>query len=336
MIPCDVEVPDLLWKDRSLNDRAKLLWCHLVINQRRASHMPFQDLREITVATHQTVLNQLHALSKSGWLRWSKADLRAIQYEALPREGAAITLPSDLLTDHHIAIPAMWIWGVIKRLGQPFGYPTLEALSGFCHKTTAQCLRQLTESCWLEGTERRGGQPTLFSLQPVNPLAVKRQSDLAELQRALSQAKNRSGYSLGQCLMVRMVRLITAAPIIQNAEIPGLENSETGGQMHYDAYLPDYNVALEFHGPQHDGPTQRFPSVKDYQSQRDRDLKKLGISHELGITVLVVRAQDLHFERLRERLSGLVPLQESLDDQHHLYLCLKDLAARYRHKAKAA
>lgn len=113
----------------------------------------------------------------------------------------------------------------------------------------------------------------------------------------------------------------------------GLVHPETGGRLQFDLYLPDYHAALEFQGPQHDGPTERYADPDAYRAQRYRDLLKLALSTELGIRLIHIKPEDLSFKRLRELLAPWVPLQSGMTAKWHLYRRLDRAAVQYRGKA---
>jgi hypothetical protein len=70
------------------------------------------------------------------------------------------------------------------------------------------------------------------------------------------------------------------------------------------AHYYKVGVAFEFNGPQHYGPTEKYPDQRDATALRTRDLVKRGLSAENGITLIVVRATELSIGaicRLAER-----------------------------------
>lgn len=99
--------------------------------------------------------------------------------------------------------------------------------------------------------------------------------------------------------------------LIPNEEI--INEYHIGNKLKLDIYCPKYNVALEYHGRQHFYYTGRFHASKDdfIQSQK-RDLQKLDMCIEKGISLIVFRYDDklteqVVFERILQELrsSGL-------------------------------
>lgn len=337
-----IHVPDLLWNRDDLGEGAKLLWCFLwavrhfppTKNARQgpAQEFTFDQIRNATNICQNSLLDHLHELANHGWLRWEKASLRSIVCEPLRQAGGpSMKIPVDLLFDHTLPRPAKWLWGVILRISGDVDYQLLRERTGSCHVSLCRHLEQLFQKGWLTGSQRRLRQGAQLSLVAVNPYEIRRQADLKELSRQLDLARTRQGSSVGQCLLTQMVKiLLVKGSILVNAEVAGLENIQTGGQMHYDLYLSEHNVAIEFQGRQHDGPTERFPDPEAFRAQYTRDVVKCGLSVKSGVTLVPVKPEDLSFERLRELLGPHLPLREDLTGLWHLYDRLEHLAKRYR------
>lgn len=333
MLPTTVQVPDALWLDHALPEGAKALWSYLRLVKRR--RFTFKELRTAVGVCQNSLLKYLRRLAEAEWLNWSKTGLRSIDCQVLTRQGRTIAIPSDLILEPKLPAPAKWVWGLIARQKSAFHYKELIKQTDYCHETIAKYIKALSEAKWLEGLVQRVMRRAQFIMQALNPVAIQRQTSIQTLQRGMELARLRKGYSLGQYLLARMVET-SAAPgtmIFENAEPVGLTNPVTGGQMHYDIFLPDYRVAIEFHGPQHDYLTELHTSVEEFEEQRRRDRLKEEISREKGITVLEFRAQNLTFDQIREALTDKVPLRESWEGVEHIYEVLERAAAGYRQKA---
>lgn len=329
-----IQVPDLLWTDPNLVDGAKLLWCHVRAASLEQQAFTYGDLRRRVGVSHNTLLRYLKALEVGQWLSWTGTGRhRLVCSTAQPEGGGALSLPVDLIADGRLAPPARWTWGLVRRHGGSCDYRLLREKTGHDQGSISKYLAQLRETGWLVGSIRRVNRRSQFDLKAVNPFAQRRKAELADLDRALQMAKNADGYSLGQCLMAWMVRvLVVETSMVENAEVVGLENLETGGRMHYDLYLPVFQVALEFQGPQHDGPTERFTDPHAYWAQYQRDSLKLGLSQKRGIKLLEIRPHELSFAHLRHLLQPWVPLAQDLSPRQHLYDRLDRVAASYRRK----
>lgn len=249
----ELPVPDSLWTNAALTEGAKLLWCYLRVAGPERKHFTFTELRRATGLSQNSLLKHLKELATNRWLIWSKGDLRSIVCDTTGRnESAALSLPADLLFDRRLSHRAKWVWGVIRSLEGPFDHDLLRQKTGYAAKSLRKYLRQLCETGWVSACERSAP----FTPKAVNPLEIQRQAQLSELALRFEIARRQDGYSVGQCLLACMVELIAAeSMIVENAEVTGLENKQTGGRMHYDLLLPKQKVALEFHGPQHDGPS---------------------------------------------------------------------------------
>lgn len=329
-----VEVPDLLWKDARLSEGAKVLWCYLRSGTVR--RYTFRELRSAVGISHNSLRTYLHDLGETGWLVWRKSSLRSLEFqvnELITEE--RITVPMELLLDCRMPHSAKWLWGVLHRTDSGLDYERLQQLSGCCHESITHYLTRLISHKWLVGDVQRIAQRVQFNLKAVNPFQIQRDAELADLERDLAIAKQRSGYSLGQCLMAHMVRVLSPGTLLlENAEVPGLKNLRTGYPLQYDLFLPAYGVALEFQGPQHEGPTELFPSEEAFTDQRTRDVVKLGLSAEKGITLIRVWTHQLSIPQLRELLDGKIPLTADLNGRQHLYERLEQVADNYRRAAQ--
>jgi len=215
-----------------------------------------------------------------------------------------------------------------------FRYDWLHEVTGYSRPTLVRHLHILRATRRLVGHERRVDHCAVFELRACNPFEEQRKADIADLEQGMATARRTQGYSLGQYLLARMVKFRLAyGTVMENVEVTGLDNPATGGRMHYDIFIPEFKVAIEFNGWQHQSVTELYPSADALRAQRQRDLLKRGIAMERGDTLLVVTPLDLSFERLDELLAGHVPLKPHSDDQWHIREHLDQAAAEYRKKA---
>ncbi len=61
------------------------------------------------------------------------------------------------------------------------------------------------------------------------------------------------------------------------------------GRQHYDIWFPDWNIAVEYHGKQHFEPVGFFGGEEAYKKTVERDLRKIKISVENNVKLLVVK-----------------------------------------------
>lgn len=341
----EVLVPDRLWRDRTLSVGAQLLWCYMKSagqqhNQRQEQLVfQFKELRSALRISQNSLVKYLRQLDERNWIRYRKVGLRKVEVQVINiGKVAAVALPPDLLLDFNVPRRAVWLWCAIRRhQKRPMNYGRLKELTGYSQPTISKYLAVLRQRGWLRCREYRVQRFVQFDAKVSNPWQVKREADLAQIDKVLAAAKKREGYSLGQCIMTLIARLcVSKEQIIENAEIADLKNPVTGGQMHWDALFPGARVAMEFHGAQHFGPTELYDDQKEFEARRIRDLIKLGLAAEQSITVVVVRPEDLSFARISELLHGLVPLEKDLSDQWHLVDYLERVAKRYRSKVPSS
>jgi len=335
--PIEVLVPDKLWQNHSLLDGAKLLWCYFVaVIGAGKGQFAYAELRKAMRISQNSLIKYLGQLQQHGWLQYEKTGLRRVTVKLYQLvEAGALRVPSDLLFEPDLPRGAIWVWSLILREnGKPLSFKDLQRMTGYTQPTLSKYLRILREREWLVGSHRRVNRFMEFHLQASNPHQVKRQAQIKELEQVIEKAKYREGYSQGQCIAARMLMLaLEQGSVIENAELAGLENPLTGGKMHVDMLIPQFNFAIEFQGPQHDGPTKRYPDPEEYKSRRVRDLVKRGLAAEQGITLISIRPADLSFQRIRELVSPFVPLKKDLSDRWHLIEYLERRAAEYRRKA---
>lgn len=61
------------------------------------------------------------------------------------------------------------------------------------------------------------------------------------------------------------------------------------GKQHYDIWIPNWKVAVEFHGDQHFRPVDFFGGVAAFEKNLERDERKIKLSAENGVKLLVVK-----------------------------------------------
>ncbi len=64
------------------------------------------------------------------------------------------------------------------------------------------------------------------------------------------------------------------------------------GRQHFDIWLPDWNVAVEYHGLQHFQPVDFFGGEAAFKKNVERDKKKLNLARRHGIKLFVVTEED--------------------------------------------
>lgn len=323
MKPVEFSVPDALWKDRTITEAAKTLWCYLCALQPRTS-FSLGELHKLTGMSRPTLHNALRQLHDKEWVQYRRTGLRTVF--CLVNTDDGLRLPSDILLQP-LPRPAKWIWAVLRRLDRPVTYQELRSLTGFSLDTIRESIQQLLHSRWLvmEGTARRP-----MRLKAINPAESKRQVEIEQWEKQFTDGV-RSGLSRGQCLLYIIVRMaLPGSKILVNARLPGLTNPLTDAELEIDLYLPDYRLGLEYNGPQHYTPTEWFPDEVQFRSQRARDLIKLGLCRERGIDLFVVTLQDLWPDQIWRRLARKAPVREIPDEEWHLVRWLYKHIRRYQ------
>lgn len=185
-------------------------------------------------------------------------------------------------------------------------------------------LRALCRTGWLTTAETR--YRSVFHVH--DPVTERQMEDLERLRLYLDNAP----YA-GEALLKGILNVIVDSDsYIDNARPSFLVNPLTGQPLEYDRYYEQHKVAVEFHGPQHDAPTELDPSVKAYSRRRVRDVLKLGLSTEAGVRVIIIRAHQLSVQGVAEAVRGHLPLR-SFDRQDERIALLDELCRRYRQRA---
>lgn len=333
--PTRVWMPDALWKNKSISHTAKLLWCYLRIAQRTHDRFGFRELREAIGVCQNTLAACLNQLKVTGWLQVKDRRRYSISCLAVWRRGRQkIIMESDILFDPRVPEPAKWLWGLIVRQTTPFTYELLERETRYCRETLVKYLRMLSDLGWLKKNRGWVNRRAQFQAIAMNPAEGKRRAELAEKERGFALAAKRPGYSKGQEIATEMTLfLVPDGNLIRNAEMVGLVNPETGGQMHLDLYLARYQVAVEFNGPQHERLTELYSDPNALEAQRRRDELKREWCRKRGIKLIAIGAEDLDFSRLIALLSPHMPLNTSKRGRWHVFRFLERIARNYRLKA---
>ena len=102
--------------------------------------------------------------------------------------------------------------------------------------------------------------------------------------------------------------LVDDTDYVDNFRPDFLRNPVTGENLEYDRYYRR-GVAFEFNGPQHYGPTRRYPDRDRARDLRVRDLIKKALSLENGVELLIIRPGDLSMSRLTAKIGNRLPLR---------------------------
>jgi len=204
-------------------------------------------------------------------------------------------------------------------LFRPKSLESLAEQSGFDRNTVSKGCLELEKAGWLKLTPQ--GQRKMPV--PVAPAPVQ-QVQAKFLQTAFSLASQKGEF----LTKVMLDALVSNRDYIDNARPRFLTNPLTGDLLEYDRYYLE-GVAFEFNGPQHYGPTQKYPSKEEFKDLRARDLLKRGLSAEHGIILVVVTYQDLALSRIKEKVPPKL-LDCQVDTEGPYVRTLERLSREYR------
>lgn len=91
------------------------------------------------------------------------------------------------------------------------------------------------------------------------------------------------GWIAETTLYYEIKRLFPDVQVVQHAR-PGWL-----GQQHLDVFIPDYNVAIEYQGEQHDKPIEYFGGEEAFKSTQRRDSRKKRLCTRNGTRLIFVR-----------------------------------------------
>lgn len=97
----------------------------------------------------------------------------------------------------------------------------------------------------------------------------------------------------------------SVTPVIQNGQPKWL------GRQHFDVWLPNWKVAVEYHGKQHFEPVEFFGGKESFEKTVERDLRKIEIAKKNGVSLIVVTEdhdldgliQEIYSSSSRRRIS---------------------------------
>lgn len=325
----EAKVPLALLQDPGLNASAKVVWS---LSYWDALRGPVRDTSITQVArrtglTRPTIRQALDQLRQSGW-RWPPA---RFDHGKSPGASQRVRMPVDLLCDRALAPQARVIYGILQAVPgfrHPDGEATFVEIGRLARRdprAVRNALRQLASTGWIDLGRASQRAPIYFTLR--NPIVERLDRELARVIQRIERAEFR-----GEALMREYLSLLVDSDQFEDDAAPGfLVNPLTGERLQFDRYYPP-SVAFEFNGPQHYHATERF-TAEDAEKQRARDLIKLGLCVEKGITLIVVHAEDLTLDTMRKKVEGHLPLRR-LDGWEELAAYLEEASRPYRRWAR--
>ena len=79
------------------------------------------------------------------------------------------------------------------------------------------------------------------------------------------------------------------------------------GRQHFDIWIPDFNVAIEYHGKQHFEPVEFFGGHEAFKKNLERDIRKQKLAVQNNVKLFIVtesQCQDELMHLLRVELNG--------------------------------
>ena len=246
--------------------------------------------------------------------------------------GMDISVPRELLDENALCLAAKMLYIAIiadNRGQHAVSFQELARMTGIRdRRTIVRCLKALQETGWMQ-VSPTGSRPGTGStndphggfdgtgpnrddwrrlrkivLTPRNPVMELRIRKAEEFNSRLRTAPH-----VGEFLMKGWLDLLVDdTDYVDNFRPDFLRNPVTGENLEYDRYYRR-GVAFEFNGPQHYGPTRRYPDRDRARDLRVRDLIKKALSLENGVELLIIRPGDLSMSRLTAKIGNRLPLR---------------------------
>lgn len=324
MAPSVVEatVPAVLLLDRGMTASDKLLWIAFDLFFRAApGRVSYRQLSACTGLSPKTIGRSLARWENVGGL------------PSYPRGSRTALLPAELVRSRSCGPQAKLLYG-IAQLMPGFGnwqgqtsYRELAGLSGLSLNSVRTASDALQRTGWLFISRENKYCPLNYRLH--RPGKKRWTAETVDARLRLEES-----YFRGEAIMREYLTLLVDDEQFEDNATPGfLLNPFTGEELQFDRYYYSAKVAFEFHGAQHFGPTKRFPSEMKARRQQGRDLIKMGHCLNQGIALVVLQAEDLQLERIRGKVTGLLPLR-NLEGHEPLTKYLEAVSRGYRQNAQ--
>lgn len=343
-----ITVPLELLLFKGLTPAAKFLWITIhmdAVNGRKRSHAPTQLARRTGLA-RSTVYAGLDRAKKLGWLvsyrdsatgkkRWRAVRPTSVSgVETWSTHGLrhlSVEIPVDLIKVRGTVRPqALICFGILqitagfRRWAGQFKWAEFSRLAGLHVKTVKRAVRCLAEAGWIRIVQKNRLAPIRFRLQHAD------EARKFEVQRRLERAEFK-----GEALMREILSVaVDSQDCVDNARPAFLVNPATGERLEFDRFYPLDRVAFEFNGRQHYEVTEWY-SKEEVAAQRKRDAIKQLICREKKIELVVVRAEDLSFNTILEKIGDLLPLR-NLQGYERTIKFLEEACARHRRAVLSA
>lgn len=214
----------------------------------------------------------------------------------------------DLITDKGLPAMARVIYCVLlglrklRRIDILSSYANIAKVLRIQARTVRRAVLHLIEAGWLAISQRNQRAPIRFSFP--NPKMARQAAEVRRAEQRLAKSKLR-GESLA---LLWCDSLVDSTNYVDDYFPQAFTNPDTNQLLQADRYYLDQQVAVEYNGPQHDGPTERFPEPIA-RAQIARDHIKQQICDRLGIGLITLRPEDLTLRRMKQILGRFLPLR---------------------------
>lgn len=288
-----VDVPISLLLNSHLTASVRLIW---MLRQLAPDSPGTGQLLTLSGLSRPTVLKSIAHLDSVGW------------YQSLPRT-PSIRVPRALLTDRRLSAQARVLRALLEATpGLANGtdsttYRKLGNLAGRSPHTVRQAMQDLATLGWIRLEQPHRLAPIRFECH--DPFVDRAMIEVEEARRRLEESRY-----MGEAIMREFLTILVDSADFEDDAAPGfLVNPYTDERMQFDRFYPP-NVAFELNGAQHYQPTDLFPVTWKVTKQRGRDYMKAGICFYRRVHLVIVHAEDLHLEGLREKASPLLPMRD--------------------------
>lgn len=308
----EIEVPVSFLLNTELIASVKLMW---MLNRLDPGSLTPDQLQTLSGLSRPTVLKRIAQLDSAGWHR------------SLPHT-PFVRVPRTLLTDRRLSAQARVLRSILEVTpGFTDGtgsttYLQLANLAGRGLQTVKQAMQDLAQLDWISIRQSHQLAPIQFTCR--DPFAGRAMAEVEEARRRLEESRY-----MGEAIMREFLTILVDSAEFEDDAAPGfLVNPLTDERMQFDRFYPP-DVAFEFNGPQHYQPTDLFPVTWKVAQQRARDYMKAGICFYRRVQLVIVHAEDLHLEGLREKTSPILPMRD-LSDHGPLIDFLETASRHYR------
>ncbi|BDG59463.1 hypothetical protein [Caldinitratiruptor microaerophilus] len=341
-----VPVPVAILEDPALTHASRCLYMALLTRGSPGAWQARATCRELAglcgLRSPNPIPAHAAALERAGWVLVQKRRGRqAATYELRTPSGplsAAHTraVPASLATHPTLSPTARCLYVALLIHSDPRtracseAVPTVMRWTAVDSPTTLRLhARSLQAAGWLRVYPGHGPHTNTYVV--LDPHRAAREAELERVRLRLERERY-----IGEAILKELLNVLVATDQFQDNARPGfLVNPLTGERLEFDRWYYKHGVAIEFNGPQHYQTTGAFPDPEQVRTQQLRDLVKHALARDHGVTIVVVRPQDLTFEGVRARLEGFLPLRE-VRREDPVVRYLTAVSQRYIRKAAGA